>query len=662
MPADAPSPSVSSRPPIALPDGTRLRDEYRIGAVLGAGSFGVTYRAHDEHLDTEVAIKEYYPRQIAGRADDTLHLRPHTEQDTEAFAFGREQFRQEGRTVARFDHPNIVDVRSYFEEHGTGYLVMDYYEGQTLADYLAGQGGTLPEEEALSLMREVLRGLEPVHADGVLHRDIDPQNIYRTREGRAILIDFGAAREAMAAESQDLSVILKPGFAPFEQYAPDGNQGPHTDVYACAATLYKCLTGLTPPAATTRAQEDELVPPREVRPDISLDTSVAVMKGLALTPDARPEGVEAFSRLLGATRTATGPDQVSTQTATPPTETTASPPPGPDAPLDPTSPGDAPEASSERNAGATVLARGIAAAGLVGGTLAVSDTQAVEVLAFFGTWVAVCFGLVGLFREGEKLMSGEGRAAVSDWLLREDFAQRPSNWPGTFITLFDAVYSDDHGSWTCFWRSALTSVVVVSLLLTGFMGFGLLEGFTPDSPTDLSALTFLSLPILINVIVDYGSLFETRWILGRMARSPRWPLHVGYLLVDLVLTLLCIFVPVVVLQVVLTMSPDEIVVWSPAFWAEVGQEASVLAEWIVRFDADDARMLSVMVFSTLFTSVWVWCYVGAGLLLRVLQPMLSSLDWLKRHLDVHTRPLHAMGLLLAVLVSVGFAVSAPLVL
>jgi len=659
MSADDASPSDSSRPPIALPDGTRLREEYRIGPVLGTGSFGITYRARDEHLDTEVAIKEYYPRQIAGRADNTLVVRPHTEQDTAAFAFGREQFRQEGRTVARFDHPNVVDVRSYFEEHGTGYLVMDYYEGRTLADYLAEQGGTLPEEDALSLLADVLRGLDAVHAGGVLHRDIDPQNIYRTREGRAILIDFGAAREAMAAESQDLSVILKPGFAPFEQYAPDGDQGPHTDVYACAATLYKCLTGLTPPAAPTRAQEDKLVPPRDVRSDISLGTSVAVMKGLALTPNARPDSVEAFSRLLGSPRTGTGPDQVPTQTASSPTETAAPSATDSEAPAPS---GNAPIASPENGSGSTVLVLGLAVAGLVGGTLAITDTRGVEVLSFFGTWVAVCFGLVALFREGEKLMSGEGRAAVSDWLLRENFARRPSNWPDTFTTFFDTVYGTNHVSWTCFWRSALTSTFVVTLLLTGFMGFGLLNQFAPESPTDVSAFSFLSLPILVNVVVDYCSLFETRWILGRMAQTTRRSLHLVYLVLDLMLTILCIFVPVVVLQIFLARPLHEIVVWSPTFWAEVGQETSVLAQWLVQFDEDAARLLSVMAISTLFTSVWVWCYVGAGLLLRVLQPVLSTLDWLKQHLDVRTRPLHAMGLLLAVFVSVGFAVSAPLVL
>ena len=284
--------------PIALPKDTRLRDQYRIGEVLGAGSFGITYRARDERLDTTVAIKEYYPHEIAGRSRSQLTIRPHNDTKEEDFAFGRERFMKEGRTLARFDHPNIVRVRSYFEAHGTGYLVMDHYKGQTLASYLADQGGTLPEEEAVSIIQDVLRGLQPVHEEGLLHRDIDPQNIYRTDEGRVVLLDFGAARVAMGERSAGQLVVFKPGYAPHEQYFEDGDQGPWTDVYACAATLYKCLTGMKPPEATIRIKEDELVPPREVTGEVSLQTSVAVMKGLAVNPDRRPASVEEFAALL----------------------------------------------------------------------------------------------------------------------------------------------------------------------------------------------------------------------------------------------------------------------------------------------------------------------------------------------------------------------------
>jgi TolB-like protein len=287
-----------SASPVRLPEGTRLRDQYRIDDVLGAGSFGITYRAHDERLDTTVAIKEYYPHEIAGRTDTTLTLAPHSSDDADDFAFGRERFMEEGRTLARFDHPNIVRVRSYFEAHGTGYLVMDYYEGRTLAEYLAAQGGTLPEAEALCIVRDVLRGLQSVHEEGLLHRDIDPQNVYRTEAGRIVLLDFGAARAAMEARSTGDRVIFKPGYAPPEQYFSGGEQGAWTDVYACAATLYKCLTGMKPPAAGRRLQEDDLVPPRDLNADVSLEVSVAVRRGLSLEPEDRPASVEAFARLL----------------------------------------------------------------------------------------------------------------------------------------------------------------------------------------------------------------------------------------------------------------------------------------------------------------------------------------------------------------------------
>ena len=292
-----------ARPPIALSSGTVLRDEYRVEEVLGVGSFGITYRARDRHLQADVAIKEYYPRHIAGRESGTATIRPHSADATEEYEYGLEQFIEEARTIAQFDHPNIVDVRSYFEENGTGYLVMDYYEGQSLSGYLAEQGGWIPEEEAVALMQDILAGLQRVHDGGILHRDIDPQNIYRTTKGEAILIDFGAAREAVGSRSQRLSVILKPGYAPIEQYSASDDQGPSTDIYACAATLYKCLTGLKPLAATDRVQTDKLEAPHEVRPEVSLERSLAVMKGLSLRAEKRPGSAEAFASLLAGMKT-----------------------------------------------------------------------------------------------------------------------------------------------------------------------------------------------------------------------------------------------------------------------------------------------------------------------------------------------------------------------
>lgn len=659
--------SDASRAPIALPDGTTLRNEYRVGAVLGTGSFGITYRARDQHLDTTVAIKEYYPRHMAGRTDASRTIQPYTEEQTEEFAFGLKQFRQEGRTLARFDHPNIVDVRSYFEENGTGYLVMDYYDGQTLAEYLKRNGGTLPEEEVLSIMQDVLRGLRPVHAAGMLHRDIDPQNIYLTDEGRAVLIDFGAAREAMTTRSQSLSVILKPGYAPFEQYSTSGNQGPHTDLYACAATLYKCLTGLKPPDATDRLQDDSLVSPREVREEISLDTSVAVMKGLRLAPEQRPGSVEEFAALLDETV----PPELRTQEENPssthpaPSSPSASEgiPPDQSTQVEPATPADSVPSSDGSGIMSTAgLSAGIV--GIVGGTLLLSETSPIEVLSFFVTWIAICAGLVWMFREGEKVMSGESRAAVSDWLLQEDFAARRSNWPETFIALFDALFTDEHLSWTCFVRSALTSVLVITVLFGTFTGFGIL----PVPPLDQLALLalILMIPVSMNVVVDYLSLFETRWILGRMSANSNPLVHAGYLAVDLVLTFLCILVPFFTIQFAGISLIAGHSVGSAIFWKQLFGALQNAVELFFMSGNEEfgglPDVMSIMLFSTMFTSVWGWLYISAGLLLRAIHPVLKSLDVLKRQLNVETRPVHTMGMLLAVLTSVGFAVSAPFVL
>lgn len=662
--ADVPAPnpngtaSASTRPAIALEEGTTLRDEYRVGPVLGAGSFGITYRARDVHLDTTVAIKEYYPRHMAGRTDASKEVQPHTAEETEEFEFGLSQFRQEGRTLARFDHPNIVDVRSYFEENGTGYLVMDYYEGEALADHLAQNGGTIPEDEALSILQDVLRGLRSVHEEGVLHRDIDPQNIYLTDEGRAVLIDFGAARQAMGSRSQSLSVVMKPGYAPFEQYSTNGSQGPHTDVYACAATLYRCLTGLTPPESAERLHEDKLVSPREVEPTISVETSVAVMKALRLDPEQRPASVDEFAGLL-EDNTETHErvdDRPSTQTAT------ASSPPG-----RPQHEHSAPTEAEESSMGSGLismagLSLGVLAA--IGGTLLVSEAGPVEVLSFFVSWFAVCGGLVWMFREGEKVMSGESRAAVSDWLLREDFAERRSSWPKTFISLFDAIFTENHLSRTCFVRSALTSVVVILMLFGLFTGFGLLPVPTLDQLLLIGLI--LILPTSMNIVVDYMSLFETRWVLGRMSKSTHSLVHAGYLLADLVFTFLCILVPFFFIQFIAIGLIAGHSLRSSIFWTQLFGALQNALELFFRLGVENfgglPDVMSIMLFSTLFTSVWVWLYVGAGLLLRALYPVLKSLDVLKRHLNVETRPIHTMGMLLALLTSLGFAVSAPFVL
>jgi serine/threonine protein kinase len=293
--------SEAPRSSLALAPGTWLHEQYRVGRVLGSGGFGVTYLAWDERLETRVAVKEYFPRAHAARGGTGATLVPHSGGDRPLFAYGLEQFLGEARTLARFDHPNIVGVRTYFEANGTGYLVMDYYDGQSLSGYLDGQpGGKLPERRAIQILMPVLDGLRAVHAEGVLHRDLKPANVYLTSEGRVILLDFGAARAAVGERSQSLSEIYTAGYAPFEQYSRRGQQGPWTDVYACAGTLYRMVTGQAPLDAPERAMGAPLVAAHELEPTVSDRLSRALERGLALRPVDRPQSAQAFQRLLMA--------------------------------------------------------------------------------------------------------------------------------------------------------------------------------------------------------------------------------------------------------------------------------------------------------------------------------------------------------------------------
>ncbi|OIN93041.1 MAG: hypothetical protein AUJ20_05430 [Comamonadaceae bacterium CG1_02_60_18] len=288
------------RGPLVLPHRTLLNNgQYLIGKVLGKpGGFGITYLAFDTKLETKVAIKEYLPRDLAGRDGDHVTISAHSAADAEHFRYGLTQFLQEARTLARFDHANIVRVRNFFEENGTGYLVMDYYDGITLADYLAQQPqGKLPEQTAIDILMPILDGLREVHAKNFLHRDIKPQNIYLTTGNRAILLDFGAARQAMSERSRSLSVVLSEGYAPYEQYHRRGEQGPWTDIYASAAVLYHAVAGEPPPPATERVAKDEL----DVDAlGVSASLANALRSGLAVGHKNRPQTMTEFQRMLFA--------------------------------------------------------------------------------------------------------------------------------------------------------------------------------------------------------------------------------------------------------------------------------------------------------------------------------------------------------------------------
>ena len=258
-----------------LPIGHRLADKYQIGPYLGIGGFGISYLAWDELLNRPVVVKEFFPRHIAYRDPDKVNICPE-ENHSPLFHRALERHQAEARTLAGFDHSSIVTIFTYFMENNTSYFVMPFKPGQTLEKWAVIRSGNCREDELLDIIFPVLDGLNAVHERGVLHRDIKPKNIYLPDQGPPFLLDFGAARNIMA---ENMSVLLTPGYAPFEQYCSNSNQagakqGPWTDIYALAATMYVCFLGkydenynLHPiQIATDRVEMDKLPPIDKVSP------------------------------------------------------------------------------------------------------------------------------------------------------------------------------------------------------------------------------------------------------------------------------------------------------------------------------------------------------------------------------------------------------------
>lgn len=285
-----------------LPPRTLLNERYLIGRVLGEGGFGITYLAYDLTLTLKLAVKEFLPHGFATRAPDGVTVsacREGSSETRQVFTHGLEKFLEEARILARFnEYPGIVAVRDFFAANGTGYLVMNYLDGMTLKQHVAAQGGRLPFPQALQLLSPVMHALRAVHAAGLAHRDISPDNVFITCDQQVKLIDFGAARTAMADGDQSLSIIFKRGFAPMEQYHTHGRQGAWTDVYALAGTLYYALTGKTPPEAPARALDDPLQPPSALGIEMPGTTEAALLKGLAVRVETRYRTIEAFQQAL----------------------------------------------------------------------------------------------------------------------------------------------------------------------------------------------------------------------------------------------------------------------------------------------------------------------------------------------------------------------------
>lgn len=294
----APLPLHVRRLPVALPAGFRLH-EYRIDRVLGQGGFGITYLATDAHLNARVAIKEYLPEDIAFRSGD-VSVGPNGSQHRDRYRFGLENFLNEARTLASFRHPAIVRVARFFEAHRTAYMVLEYEQGAPLKSWWP-EHTTLGEAGLVELLAPLLDGLAVVHAAGVLHRDIKPDNIQvRAADGRLVLLDFGSAGQAAVAG--DLAaVVVTPGYAPPEQYGT-GPQGPWTDLYALAATLYWCVTGRKPPDAESRSAEPGCFTSavQACRGRFGQPFLQAIDQALSLDPAARPQDIAEFRRALFA--------------------------------------------------------------------------------------------------------------------------------------------------------------------------------------------------------------------------------------------------------------------------------------------------------------------------------------------------------------------------
>ena len=286
--------------PHHLPPRSIVNGKYLVGRVLGEGGFGITYIGFNLNLELRVAIKEYFPSGMVTRqaSGDTRSVTPFTGEAGEQYQKGLERFVGEAKVLAKFySLPGIVSVKDYFRENGTAYIVMEYVDGITLKQTLKDRGGRLPIEETLSIVAPVMESLAQVHGAGLIHRDISPDNIMLTERG-AKLIDFGAAREFASAEERSRSVIFKMGYAPWEQYQTRGEQGPWTDVYALCATIYKCITGETPPEALERMGEDPLQPPSRLGIFIKPQVEAALLKGLAVMKKDRHQDITQLSRAL----------------------------------------------------------------------------------------------------------------------------------------------------------------------------------------------------------------------------------------------------------------------------------------------------------------------------------------------------------------------------
>lgn len=285
--------------PNLLKPGTILHNQYLVGNVIGEGGFGITYVGLDLSLDMKIAIKEFYPAGFANRNNTVSNsVTLNYENEGEYFRTGVERFLREAKSIAKFhNEKGIVDVRAFFEENDTAYIIMEYLEGENLSQKLK-RDGKFEAEDIFTMFLPMMNTLDKMHQENIIHRDITPDNVRILPDNTLMLMDFGSARYYTGMEKKTMSVQFKPGYAPIEQYNPNGNQGPWTDVYGLCATIYKCVTGVTPDDALERGQNDSLKKPSELGIHIPESLENIIMYGMAIRPENR---CQSMSELLKIT-------------------------------------------------------------------------------------------------------------------------------------------------------------------------------------------------------------------------------------------------------------------------------------------------------------------------------------------------------------------------
>ena len=281
-----------------LAPGEILNHKYIVGTAIDSGGFGIIYRAWDAQMEQVVAIKEYFPNGVVSRVPGQNDVIVYSGKNREVFRKGVDRFLVEARNMAEFSQPDIVALYDYFEANNTAYIVMEYLDGVSFKEYLKERRGRIPSEEVVDITLHVLAALEEIHSHHIIHRDISPDNIFLCSNHRVKVIDFGAARFSSGEESSNFSTIVKPGYAPAEQYRTKSRQGPFTDLYALGACMYQAATGEKPQESLARAMHDDLRPPKELNPEVPEYLSDIIMKAMAMDEDERFQSSEEFMKAL----------------------------------------------------------------------------------------------------------------------------------------------------------------------------------------------------------------------------------------------------------------------------------------------------------------------------------------------------------------------------